>query len=70
MIKYNKLWETAKMKGITKYKLNKDYHVSKSQLHRLQHNQSVSTNTLDRLCNILDCRLEDIAEQVRDDNVF
>lgn len=70
MIKYDKLWETVKVRGITKYKLTNEYHVSKAQLHRLQHNQSVSTNTLDRLCNILDCKLEDIAEHVHDDNVF
>lgn len=70
MIKYDKLWQTAKEKGITKYKLHTYYNISKSQLFRLSHNQSVSTNTLDRLCNILDCKLEDIAEHFPDDNTF
>lgn len=59
-----------KEKGITSYALNTRYNVSKAQLHRLKHNQSVSTNTLDKLCNILNCDVFDIMEHVPDDNVF
>ena len=70
MIKYDKLWDTMRRMGFTKYKLSTQYHVSKSQLHRLQHNLPVSTTTLDRLCNILGCNLDDIIEHIPDDNVF
>ncbi|NLW79723.1 MAG: helix-turn-helix transcriptional regulator [Ruminococcaceae bacterium] len=70
MIKYDKLWVTLESKGITKYKLTKEHGVSKSQIYRLQHNQSVNTNTLDRICNILECDIEDIMEHVQDDNRF
>ena len=38
----------------------------KKELDRLRKNDSVSTFTLDRLCKILDCRLEDIAEYKND----
>ena len=48
-------------KGITKYMLHKEYHVSKAQLSRLQHNEGVSMNTINTLCNILDGNIEDIA---------
>lgn len=70
MIVYDKLWKTAKEKGLTSYALNTRYNVSKAQLYRLKHNQSVSTNTLDKLCNILDCGVSDIMEHIPDDNVF
>lgn len=70
MIKYDKLWKTAEKRGITKSMLTKKYNVSKSQLYRLRYNQPVSTNTLDRLCNILECDISDIMEHVPDDNFF
>lgn len=70
MMKFDRLWETLENRGITKYQLAKDHGMSKAQLHRLQHNQSVSTNTLDRICNILARRVEEILEHIPDDNRF
>ncbi|EOS43697.1 helix-turn-helix transcriptional regulator [Lachnospiraceae bacterium JLR.KK009] len=70
MIKYDKLWETAEKRGITKSMLTKKYNVSKAQLYRLRYNQPVSTNTLDRLCNILECDIRDIMEHIPDNNFF
>ena len=55
-----------KGKGITKYTLHTEYHVSKSLLYRLQHNEGVSMNTINMLCNILDCNIEDIATHYKD----
>jgi len=51
-----------KDRGISQYKLIKDYHVSSGQLDRLRKNETVSTYTLNRLCVILRCGLDDIAE--------
>jgi DNA-binding Xre family transcriptional regulator len=62
MIVYDRLWQTMKRKGISQYKLIKDYHISTGQLDRLRKNENVSTFTLDQLCTILDCQLEEIAE--------
>lgn len=61
-IVYCKLWETMKVRGISQYKLIQDYKISSGQLDRLRKNEHVSTYTLNRLCQILNCRLEDIAE--------
>lgn len=61
-IVYDKLWRTMDARGISQYKLIHTYHVSTGQLDRLRKNESVSTYTLDRLCQILDCGLEDIVE--------
>lgn len=67
MIVYNKLWETMKKKNMSQYKLMKDYGYSRGQLDRLRKNENVSTYTLNQLCKILDCRLEDIAEYISDE---
>jgi len=62
MIVYDRLWQTMKSKQISQYKLIQEYGYSLGQLDRLRKNQSVSVYTLDTLCRILDCKLEDIAE--------
>ena len=64
MIIYTKLWKTMKQKGITQYKLIKEHKISCGQLDRLRKNENVSTFTLNQLCEILDCKLDDIAEYV------
>ncbi len=66
MIKYDKLWETMQKKGVTKYDLTKNHHISKSLLHRLQYNEGVNMNTINMLCNILECEIEDIATHYKD----
>ena len=68
MIKYDKLWKTLKETGISQYKLIKTYGVSSGQLDRLRKNENISTYTLNQLCKILNCRLEDIAEYVEDED--
>lgn len=55
-----------KEKGISQYKLIKEYKISTGQLDRLRKNGNVSTYTLNQLCKILDCRLEDIATYTED----
>ena len=67
LIVYYKLWETMKQKGITQYALIKKYNISTGQLDRLRKNENISTHTLDVLCKIMKCKLEDIAEFINDD---
>ena len=70
MIKFDKLWQTMKEHGISQYDLYTHYNVNRSQINRLKHNQNVETNTIDKLCNILNCRVEDIMEHFPDNNQF
>lgn len=66
MIAFDRLWATMKERGISQYKLIQEYKISSGQLDRLRKNGNVSTYTLNQLCKILNCRLEDIAEYVED----
>ena len=68
MIRYDPLWETMKRKGISQYRLLKDYHFSAGQLSRLRKNENVSTYTLNTLCSILDCRIEEIVAYFPDES--
>ena len=61
LITYDNLWKTMKEKQISQYKLIHEYHISAGQLSRLRANAYISTHTLDILCEILNCRIEDIA---------
>ena len=67
MITYRPFYKTLKEKNMSTYKLIKDFGVSRSLLDRLRHNKPVSTVTLNDLCSYLNCRLEDIAEYVKDE---
>ena len=69
MIVYDRLWQTMKARGVSQYRLMKDYGFSSGQLDRLRKNENISTYTLGRLCEVLDCSLEEIAEYKRNDSV-
>ena len=61
-----------KRKQATTYTLRnkgKDYNVSGSTIERIKVGESVSTNTLDAICKILDCKICDIIEFIPDENM-
>ena len=66
MISYAPLWETMKKRGATTYTLQVKGEISSSTIRRLKANESVSTNTLEALCKILDCTLNDIIAYLPD----
>lgn len=62
MIVYDRLWETMKRKGISQYKLIKEYGFSSGQLDRIRKGDNINMYTLNALCTVLDCAVEDIIE--------
>ena len=60
MISYEPLWRTMKKQGATTYTLQVKGQISSSTIRRLKAGESVSTNSLDALCKILNCGLADI----------
>ncbi len=68
MISYAPFYQTLKKTGITTYKLINDHGISRSLLDRLKHDKPITTVTINDLCRILDCRVEDIVEYTKDEN--
>ena len=66
MITYEPLYETMKKKRVTTYKLINDFGISRSLIDRLKHNKPITTVTLNDLCRILDCWVEDILKYEKD----
>lgn len=66
MISYEPFYKTLEQKGITTYKLITKYNISRGLLDRLKHNKPITTVTLNDLCMILDCRVEDVMVYMRD----
>lgn len=66
MISYEPFYRTMKEKSISTYKLINEYGLSRSLIDRLKHNKPITTVTLNDLCKILDCKVEDIMVYKKD----
>lgn len=65
MISYEPLREILKTRGISSYYLRNKCGINcldSKTIQRLMNDQSVSTNTLNALCNILNCEISDIVK--------
>lgn len=62
VITFNPLWKTLKEKKISQYDLLNKFKMSRGMLDNLKHNRSITLNTLNDLCNMLDCDITDIIE--------
>ena len=67
MISYEPLYKTMKEKDFTTYKLINEYGISRSLIDRLKHNRPITTVTLNDLCTILDCKVEDVMVYIKDE---
>ena len=67
MISYAPLWKTMRKHGISTYMLLKNHHFSRGTLDSLKQGRNITTATLNDLCSILDCRVEDILEYIPDE---
>ena len=70
MIVYDRLWETMRQRGISQYKLIREHGFSTGQLDRIRKGENINLYTLDTLCSILDCRVEDIIEYKKDESAL
>jgi len=71
MIVFDKLWATMESRGVSTYQLREKCGIDSKTVRRLRANENIETKTLDKLCVVLSCRLEDIAEfvpNVKEDN--
>ncbi|MBE6034938.1 MAG: helix-turn-helix transcriptional regulator [Clostridiales bacterium] len=69
MISYAPFWQTLKDKNISTYILINEYKLSSSTISRLRNNKGISTATINDLCKILNCRVEDIIEYIPEEEL-
>ena len=67
MISYAPFYKTLQRKNITEYHLIYKEGISANTLHRMKHGYTITLQTLDTLCFILQCPVSDIIEYIPDD---
>ena len=66
MISYEPFYQTLYKKNITEYHLIYKQGFSANTLFRIKKGKPISTKTLDALCDVLDCNVEDIICHIKE----
>ena len=66
MISYEPVFRTMKERGVTSYQLQK-MGFNRATYYAIKSGVSVSTNTIDRLCTLLHCRVEEVMEHIEEE---
>lgn len=61
-VNYNKLWKLLIDLNMSKTQLRKQAGVTTNALAKMGKNEDVSTEVLCKICNVLNCQIEDIME--------
>ena len=61
-ISYNKLWKTLIDKGMNKTELRQKVRLSSSTMTKMTNGEAVTLTTIERICDILGCQIEDVVE--------
>lgn len=67
MIIFDKLWDVLQERGMSTYRLREKCGLDSKTIRRLKANDNTETKTLNKLCKVLSCKLEDIATYVDDE---
>lgn len=67
MIRFDRLWKTMEKKQVTTYQLREQCGIDSKTIRRLRANDNIETKTLNKLCAVLNCGLDEIAEYIVDD---
>lgn len=67
VIDYSPFWNTLKNSNETTYTLINTHHVSSAIIDKLRKNKPMNTTTLNDLCRIFNCQIQDIAQYVPSD---
>ena len=63
---YNRLWKLLIDRNIQKQELHKMSNVSAASIAKMRRGENITTDVLLRICNALDCNIEDIMERIPD----
>ncbi|MBQ6996771.1 MAG: helix-turn-helix transcriptional regulator [Oscillospiraceae bacterium] len=69
MISYEPLWKTMKDHGVTTYTLIYKNGISAYTITNLKRNKSITMNTLEKLCTILNCTPNEIVTFLKDETL-
>ena len=64
MISYRPFWELLRNSTESTYTLIKNHRISSSTIQKLRKDLPLNTTTVNDLCRILQCRVEDIMEYI------
>ena len=67
MIDYSPFRETLKKSNESTYTLINKHHISSSTIDKLRKNKPLNTTTLNDLCRILDCDIQEICRYIPSD---
>lgn len=64
MIDYSPFWNTLKNSNESTYTLINRHRISSSTIDKLRKNKPLNTTTLNDLCRIFDCEIQDICQYI------
>lgn len=60
MVSYEPLWKTMKERDVSTYVLIEKHKIPSKTIYNLKHDKNITTATLERLCEILNCTPNDV----------
>lgn len=67
MMMYTPFWRMMNERRISTYSLEVDYGFNKAFIQRLKHNKNMTLSSIDYICDIFCCPVEDVVVHVRTD---
>lgn len=64
MLIYKEVFKKLKAAGYSTARIRKEKILPCSTIVRIQKNEAISTKTLEKICELLNCRVEDVIEYV------
>lgn len=67
MIEYSPFWKTLRDSKESTYTLINKHNISSSTIDKLRKNKPINTTTVDDLCEIFGCEVENIMKHITND---
>ena len=67
MMTYEPFWRMMDERRISTYSLEVDYGFNKAFIHRLKHNKNMNLSSIDYICDVFCCPVEDVVVHTRND---
>lgn len=67
MMTYDPFWKTIDEKKISTYALINKHGILPDTIQRLRRGKPITTSTIETLCEVMECKVEDIVEYIPDE---